>query len=403
MATGKIKMMFVVFAGMVLAGGGLLWAAGGAEEARPDSPSPSATPVLAGPDRLVRSVAPLPDGTALGPGHVADIRFSPDGKQYLVHARGIQIHDAAIRRRLWHAPGSGAGYSADGKTILVAGAKKVEARDAVTGKILKEHPRPKTNWAWHLVSFSPDGKRYAAHYGFHVRLYDTATGFEPVHLDNQTENPGGSLIGGSTGQHVAWSPDGTKVAAVGVLVGRAGILGSAVWDAKSGKQLHLFDSEVADAPHAVAFAADGKSIAVGMKNRVEIWQLEGKVKKNPARTFRTAGQATAVAYSKDGKRVAAGIRKPGRNGFDNIVQVFHAASGDVELTFDGFADRKLSILGLAFSPDGKTLIAGTGSVRGQSILGDPPVSGEVKAWKLDEDKEQPPRPPGRGGKRQSSG
>src|SRR5690606_5242723 len=95
----------------------------------------------------VIALSPLPDAAVPGPGHVHDIRFSPDGKQYLVLAQGVSVHDAATRRRLWHAPAVGAGYRPDGKSILVMGKTKVEERDAATGKVLKEHPQPKTKWA----------------------------------------------------------------------------------------------------------------------------------------------------------------------------------------------------------------------------------------------------------------
>ncbi|HYH67438.1 MAG TPA: sigma-70 family RNA polymerase sigma factor [Urbifossiella sp.] len=322
----------------------------------------------------VRQVVPAPDGTryAVVPGGV----FDASGKHlYPVAAEAV-------------------GFSTDGKTLFALGEKAVRECDAATGRVLKEHPRAKEQWGWHRVRFSPDGKRYAAHTGHGVQVYDTATGFEPLRLDEQHEAGGGGWVAGVVGQDLTWSPDGKHVAAVGVFL-EVGKPGAAVWDVETGKRVFTSASEVVDGPVSVAFTPDGDRLAVGRKDSVQVWVIRGDAKKNPVRTFRTAGVATAVAFSRDGKRVAAGVRTllpsgdtlPYRVAYKAEVQVFDAVTAEERYRLDGFegaADgaTKLAVSALAFVNDGKRLVAGTGPAPMQPSADAPPRRGEVKAWNL---------------------
>src|SRR5262249_46221283 len=129
----------------------------------------------------VAPVPPAPEKPKPAPAapFVGDASFSADGKKYVVVASGkADVYETATGKHLYSVAGEAARFTADGKTLFVMGEKVLEC-DPETGKTIKEHPRPKPKWGWHLVSFSPDGRRYAAHFGFNVRIYDTATGFEP--------------------------------------------------------------------------------------------------------------------------------------------------------------------------------------------------------------------------------
>ena len=191
---------------------------------------------LVGKVRIFSLPADAPKPAA--PGYVQDVGFRPDGQHYLV-LKGTQahVHDAKTGKELYSIAAESARFTSDGKRLMVMGPKAVLECDPTTGKVLKEHPRPKTKWGWHLVAFSPDGKRYAAHFGFNVRIYDTATGFEPQQLDNQHE-PGSSAIPLTVGKQLVWSPNGKQVAAVGVLVD-VGKLGMAGWEVED-RQAVLF-------------------------------------------------------------------------------------------------------------------------------------------------------------------
>ena len=331
------------------------------------------------------------------------MRYSPDGTRYAV-APGVTVHDAA-GKTLYSVRGEAAGFSVDGKTLFVMGEKVLEC-DAATGKVLKEHPRPKPKWGWHLVAFAPDGKRFAAHFGFNVRVYDTATGFEPVQLDDQHE-PGSAALPATVGKQLVWSPDGKQVVAVGVLIGE-GKVGMAGWDVESGKRFYSFASDFEDGPRSVAFSKDSKSIAIGYEKRIDVWT--GGLK--PVKKLGEQGLVTALAFSKDGKQIAAGIRLPILHGGDKLprvighkteVRLIDIATDKVVKVFDGFegvshmAATKLPVTALAFSPDGKKLLAGTGIMNLTEIPKDAPKTGEVKVFDLAYAARSPSRSRPRGG------
>jgi RNA polymerase sigma factor (sigma-70 family) len=325
-------------------------------------------------------------------GYVGDVRFSPDGKHYAVVTGGtVSVHDAATRKKVWGTPGEAVGYLPTGKTLFVMGAKAVLECDAETGKVQKEHPRPKTKVEWNRVAFAPDGKRFAAHFGHHVRLYDTATGTEPVQLKTQFEMAG--WLSGVTGESVVFSPDGKKLAAVGVLVTEGGQRGAAVWDAETGNRLHTFAPAPADELRAAAFSPDSELLAVGFKNRVEVRYVgPGEVKKDPLMKLPTEAPVTALAYSKDEKRLAVALRKPAadgqgkpKGGHTLEVYIFDAETGEEMKRLGGFEGAGTTALGvtaLAFSPDGKKLLAGTGALPIDLLPDSAPKTGEVKLFDL---------------------
>ncbi len=341
---------------------------------------------------------------AAPPGYVVDIQFSPDGK-HMVMVAGGKVTLSVADLRAWQTgfgpvvlttAGDGAGFSADGKTLFVMGPKAVTVHDAATGKETKSFPRPKTKWGWNLVSFSPDGTRYAAHFGLFAGVYDVATGFEPVRLDKQYEMA--AYITGSTGRQLLWSPDGKQVVAVGVLVNE-GAKGAAVWDAGTGKRLHAFEANSTDGPRALAFSSDSKQIAVGFAKHVSTFDAATfKEVKNLGDTP-GSGPVTALAFSPDGKLLAVGFRLPMIHGGEKVprvighkteVQLLDLATGKELKRFDGFEGvnhmgaTELPVSVLAFSPDGKKLAAGTGIPALTPIPPDnAPKTGEVKVFNTD--------------------
>jgi len=369
----------------------------------------------------VFAVAPAPGKPAPNARFIIDTSFSPDGTKYAVVAAGkaevfdnttgkqldsvaTEVFDSTTGKRLYSVAAYAVRFGADSKKLFGMSDKVLEC-DADTGKIVKSYPLPKTKWGWHWVAFSPDGKRYVAHFGFHARVYDTATGLEPVQLDEQSEMAG--WLQGGGGSSIAFSPDGKRIVAVGVLITPNGQLGAAVWDTESGKRLHTFTGNP-DGPLVAAYSADGKQLAIAFEKRIEVW-AEGKMKPT---TLGDRGPITALAFHPDGKRLAAGIRLPIFRGADvetprivghkTEVRLIDVATDKVVKVFDGFegvnhtAPTKRPVTALAFNRDGKKLIAGTGierrewlMVAGPDTVEALPKAAEVKVFDLDGLSEKP--------------
>ncbi len=201
---------------------------------------------------------------------------------------------------------------------------------------------------------------------------------------------GGTIVG-ATHEQLLWSPDGKQVVAVGVLV-KEGTLGLAGWEVATGKRFYSFAATGDDGPRAAAFTADSKAIAVGYKNHVDIWS--GGI--GPPRKLPT-GEVTALAFPPDDKLLAVAIRKPILNPADNPpamlghkteVQVLNVETGKELHRLDGFegvghtAPTALPVVALAFSPDGKLLLAGTGPPAFAPVPNDLPKTGEVRVFDL---------------------
>lgn len=104
---------------------------------------------------------------------------------------------------------------------------------------------------------------------------------------------------------------------------------------------------------AIALSPDGKSLAAGRGNGIDLYQItETKDKKKPVTlTFkntltRHSDQVQAVAFSPDGKTLVSG-------GFQKLIIQNHTGEGKPTVIEKPFYGR---LTALAFSPDGKTLL-----------------------------------------------
>ncbi len=138
---------------------------------------------------------------------------------------------------------------------------------------------------------------------------------------------------------MAFSADGRSLAV-------GGDTGVRLWDVATG---HSRGKLVGDdgAVASLAFSRDGRKIAAGDSRTVRLWDAASG-HAEAAFTGHT-GTITSLAFSPDGRTLATGSN-------DSTVRLWNAANGRTNATFIGHAD---AITSLAFSPDGRTLATGS--------------------------------------------
>jgi RNA polymerase sigma factor (sigma-70 family) len=323
--------------------------------------------------------------------------------------RAVDLHD-------WVYAHNAFAFAPRGSTLAVGvqGGSLIRLLDAATGKRIRDlHGAGKYIAA---IAWSPDGKILAASYHDprsgrgSIHLWDMATGTErqrlPTHrqaIQSLTFTPDcRTLVGGgigvirlwdlATGQErgpttgfqspvwcLAQSPDGRTLA-----------LGGLDWDA-----IRLWDRtagrEVGSIPgshSSFAFSPDGKVLAA-IGSQVGLWDVAGRrlirrLQSDPKREdgFRY-DSFDHPTFSPDGKLLAAagavGRSRGGVNVTDDaIVQLWDTATGKQLRRFslkDG-ADDFCTVDAVAFSPDGKTLIA-SGQARSSENSGS-----KVRVWEV---------------------
>src|SRR5262249_15844453 len=181
---------------------------------------------------------------------------------------------------------------------------------------------------------SPDAKTLASgDYSGDIFLWDAATGRELRRL---------------TG-HKAWV-QGLSFSPDGMLLGSAGDDTTVrLWDVASGTELRRLAGHKSYV-YGGAFSSDGKMLATtGHDQTVRLWRVDTGA---PLRCIDTEHlQNNAVALSPDGRLVVAASVG------EKAAQVWDAETGRSLPPFviPGFQGR---VFGLAFSPDGRTLVTG---------------------------------------------
>jgi WD40 repeat protein len=251
-------------------------------------------------------------------------------------------------------------FAPDGKTVASAGTDgTILLRDAVPGKQAVAPEGHKGGV--YGVAFSPDGKTLAsAGADGLVRLWEAATGRELQRLAGHQ----GKVAA------VAFSPDG-KVVASG---GYDGTL--RLWDPATGQETRRLDGPKGRVT-ALAFSPDGKWLAsggtvqerisdarknlliTGQADAITLWDLAGEGKAR-----RLSGRGSSILFSPDGRTVAGGglVADSGQAGDGttidglDLICLIDAVSGETlrQIKWRGRA--------VAFSPDGKALASGGGSL-----------------------------------------
>ena len=323
-------------------------------------------------DLWVWQPRPMPDAA----GRIDSLAFTPDGRDLLAGGDGqVALWRLYMTppKTLWRKPLASPGpvvsvavapdgRLAAGKAGTVAILDPALGGDDLFGEVTFEGISPRA------VAFSPDGKRVAVGDGRKLAVRTIG-------------RPGGVSIEGGVHTEpgpspaaVSWAPDGRRLVflpnaptdpewpakgASRMNAARATHFYAHVWGAGSGEPMALLVHGPARLTAAV-WAADGKRIVTADEaGEIVVWDA---VTFKERKRLKAAGPVTALAVRADGQRFAAGVVSPGGEPAVR-VQVWSVQEGSDPDNWQRSSTMPLpaaaGVRGLAFSPDGKVLAAGT--------------------------------------------
>jgi WD40 repeat protein len=235
-------------------------------------------------------------------GLVTAASFSPDSKTLATaDGKATRLWDVA-KGEARTAEGVPAGaerlaFSPDGKTLVcVVGRGEIRLWDVAAGKVARtfsaEHPKD-VPVIVSSIAYAPDGKTLAVadtdgHPGpSYLRLWDPETGKLVRTLIDGVKFDLWAAV---------FSPDG-KLLAVGDAAGRVRVFETKLW-----KEVAALDGE--DQLRSVAFATDNRTLALGMRRDVQLWDVLAKKR---LRTLRGhSNWVGSVSFAPDSKTLASG-------------------------------------------------------------------------------------------------
>jgi RNA polymerase sigma factor (sigma-70 family) len=267
----------------------------------------------------------------------SSLAFSPDGKLLASasHDGSAHVYEVNTGNELFQPQAekkvvSALCFTPDGKTVAAGDHGGISIWEVETAK--RQRRVEGVAGALWVLQFAPDGKTLAggsAHGVIHI--WETASGKELRKIEARADNV----------QALAFSPDGAALASGGAA------LSVQLWDSKSGKQLNALVGHQ-ERVIAVAVAPGGKVIATtAWDHSIRLWntdtgrelrKLGWPAKEKPIGTYPIA--VSELTFSPDGKLLAA-------TGYENHVWLWDLDKGEPA--------RKLPGLCAAFSPDGKYL------------------------------------------------
>ena len=307
----------------------------------------------------------LPEGATLrlGKGHIRDIKFVPDGTQFIVAAStGIWLYDVqtgAEIAQLNEKPRNikTIAFSPDGKTLTSSDSEgEVQMWDTSTTKRRSTFQGPQ-RITDAVSAISGDEIKLANEQHGIISLWEFRTNTpQPVFTDlNSDPRLGHSAV-------MALSPDATHLAAASLE--EYEIYPLRVWNTNTKELLFTLEGHTRRI-QALVFSPDSKTLASGdIGNTIRLWDMDTQT---PRATFKISeGGFHTLTLSPNGKLLASGSNDGRVRLWDATVkkQAGWSTFGKYvpTLTLRGHKNR---VSALAFSPDGKTLITGSygGSIR----------------------------------------
>ncbi len=270
----------------------------------------------------VASLAFSPDGALLLSGNLTGVGRKGDANAKLWEANTGRIvqtfaHDGDVHS---------VALSHDGALALTGSADKtMKLWDRASGRLIRKFSG--YEYAIYAVAFSPDDTHIAAGSVRDVQLIERSSG-RLVHTFDV-----GTLV-----RSIAISPDGRRLL--------TGDMDHTVklWDADTGNVLFARgnSNSITTRPSSAQYSRDGARIAAGSGEYLRFWDAP-----NGVRVFE--GDHRRVAYSPDGTRLLVGGQ--------DTLKLLDASTGEVLRSFAGHSGDVTTV---AFSADGKRVLAGIG-------------------------------------------